>query len=152
MFRLPLSFFILSDTQVVNVSSFLWSFFPLLLMSQPDRNVPKLGKVLVPFHSSAQADPGSRAVLVPASGHPQAWEGSQGLAQDSPGSRKVWALGLTGLQKCWQGQRWQGAVKWACEGLGRQPEQLGAFVSDYPHPLLDLLRESEPGRLEKALL
>lgn len=42
----------------------------------------------VPFHSSAQADPGCKAMLVSVSGHPQAQEGSQGLAQDSPGPLK----------------------------------------------------------------
>ena len=55
----------------------------------------------VPLHSSAQTDPGSRAVLVPVSGHPQAQEGS--LLRTILGPRKVLAVGPTGLQKCRDG-------------------------------------------------
>lgn len=101
---------------MVNIASPRVFLPPFGYVPARDRNFSKLGKVLgppVPFHSSAQADPGSRTVLVPASGHPQAREGSQELAQANPGPQK--AVGLTGLQKSWQGRRRQGAVKWACE-------------------------------------
>lgn len=69
---------------------------PLGYVPARDRNFSKLGKVLeppVPFHSSAQTDLGSRTVLVPASGHPQAWEGSQELAQANPGPLKGFGYG-----------------------------------------------------------